>query len=199
MLNLLDEKVSPCGLVINTSKTKVMRNPFSPSVPVLLRGSPIDDVEEYIYLGSQLNMENGLSGELMRRRKAGWAAFNSIRNETSDLTYEQLAEVFHDIDTIDGAVEIANTLYTNLSFFRILRSVTTDPGRIGYDLSIWNNSKLESIDGAVLPIWLDVLIVSNPLLALDCTHILKYYSDMRRIRGNKNNCGEHHSVTKTNP
>ncbi|PIO59055.1 hypothetical protein TELCIR_19494, partial [Teladorsagia circumcincta] len=63
MLNLLDEKGSPCGLVINTSKTKVMRNPFSTSVPVLLKGNPIDDVEEYTYLGSQLNMNNDLSGE----------------------------------------------------------------------------------------------------------------------------------------
>ncbi|PIO75059.1 hypothetical protein TELCIR_02917 [Teladorsagia circumcincta] len=79
MLNLLDEKGSPCGVVINTPKTKVMRNPFSTSAPVLLIGSPIDDVEEYTYLGSQLNMKNDLSGELMRRRKAGWAAFNSIR------------------------------------------------------------------------------------------------------------------------
>ncbi|PIO72183.1 hypothetical protein TELCIR_05898 [Teladorsagia circumcincta] len=71
MLNLLDEKGSSCGLVINTSNTKVMRNPFPTSVPVLLKGSPIDDVEEYIYLGSQLNIENDFSGKLMRRRKAG--------------------------------------------------------------------------------------------------------------------------------
>ncbi|PIO54963.1 hypothetical protein TELCIR_23661, partial [Teladorsagia circumcincta] len=64
MLNLLDEKGGPCGFVMNTSKTKVMRNPFSTGVPVLLtiRGSPIDDVEEYIYLGSQLNMKKDLSG-----------------------------------------------------------------------------------------------------------------------------------------
>ncbi|PIO77337.1 hypothetical protein TELCIR_00574 [Teladorsagia circumcincta] len=36
MLNFLDEEGSPCGRVINTSRTKAMRNPFSTSVPVLL-------------------------------------------------------------------------------------------------------------------------------------------------------------------
>ncbi|PIO75936.1 hypothetical protein TELCIR_02003 [Teladorsagia circumcincta] len=81
MLNLLGEKGSPCDFVINTSITKAMRTPFPTNVPVLLKGSLIDDVEECIYLWSQLSMKNDFSGELMRRRKAVWAAFNSIGKE----------------------------------------------------------------------------------------------------------------------
>ncbi|KAK6029369.1 hypothetical protein OSTOST_04520, partial [Ostertagia ostertagi] len=43
----------------------------------------------------------------------------SIRiDETSDVTYEQLAGAFYDVGTVDGAVEVVNTTYTTLSFFR---------------------------------------------------------------------------------
>ncbi|PIO68462.1 hypothetical protein TELCIR_09748, partial [Teladorsagia circumcincta] len=57
MLQRLDEEGSHCGLTINTSKTKVMRDPFSSSAAVLLKGSQIEDVNEYVYLGSQLYEE----------------------------------------------------------------------------------------------------------------------------------------------
>ncbi|PIO71074.1 hypothetical protein TELCIR_07035 [Teladorsagia circumcincta] len=69
MLHRLDEEGSHYGLTINTSKTKVMRNPVSSSTPVLLKGIPIDNVDEYVYL------KNDLAGELARRFEAGWAAF----------------------------------------------------------------------------------------------------------------------------
>ncbi|PIO60295.1 hypothetical protein TELCIR_18212 [Teladorsagia circumcincta] len=52
MLNLLDERGSLCGLVINPFETRVMRNPFSTRVPLLLEGSPTADFEEYVLLGS---------------------------------------------------------------------------------------------------------------------------------------------------
>ncbi|PIO73922.1 hypothetical protein TELCIR_04089 [Teladorsagia circumcincta] len=71
MLQRLDKEGSHYGLTINTSKTKVMRNPFSSSASVLLKGSQIEDVNEYVYLGSQLNMKNDMAGELARRHKAG--------------------------------------------------------------------------------------------------------------------------------
>ncbi|XGW03198.1 hypothetical protein V3C99_014864 [Haemonchus contortus] len=80
MLHRLDEEGSRCGLSINTSKTKVMRNQFSGDTFVLLKGG----VDECVYLGSQLNMRNDLTGELARRREAGWAAFNSIRSVLED-------------------------------------------------------------------------------------------------------------------
>uniref|UniRef100_A0A7I4XSI2 Reverse transcriptase domain-containing protein n=1 Tax=Haemonchus contortus TaxID=6289 RepID=A0A7I4XSI2_HAECO len=80
MLLRLDEEGSHCGLTINTSKTKVMRNQFSGDTRVSLKG----DVDEYVYLDSQLNMRDDLTEELVRRRKAGWAAFNSIRSVLED-------------------------------------------------------------------------------------------------------------------
>ncbi|XGW33725.1 hypothetical protein V3C99_017841 [Haemonchus contortus] len=61
-------------------KTKCMRNEYSDRNPVYLQGEPLEDVDEYVYLGRLLNMKNDLKIELMRRKKAGWAAYNSIRN-----------------------------------------------------------------------------------------------------------------------
>ncbi|VDO43143.1 unnamed protein product [Haemonchus placei] len=84
MLHRLDEEGSQCDLTINTSKTNVMRNQFSGDTPVILKGGGIEDLDEYVYLGSQLNMRNDLNGELARRRKAGWAAFYSIRSVLED-------------------------------------------------------------------------------------------------------------------
>uniref|UniRef100_A0A7I4Z298 Reverse transcriptase domain-containing protein n=1 Tax=Haemonchus contortus TaxID=6289 RepID=A0A7I4Z298_HAECO len=61
-------------------RTKCMRNEYSDRNPVYLQGEPLEDVDEYVYLGRLLNMKNDLKIELMRRKKAGWAAYNSIRN-----------------------------------------------------------------------------------------------------------------------
>ena len=46
---------------------------------VYLENHPLEEVEEYIYLGRLLNMKNDFAPELQRRRKAGWAAYNTIR------------------------------------------------------------------------------------------------------------------------
>ncbi|XGW27620.1 hypothetical protein V3C99_007877 [Haemonchus contortus] len=80
MLHRLDEEGSRCGLTTNNSKTKAMRKQFSGDTPVLLKGGATEDVDGYVYLWSQLNMRNDLTGELARRRKAGWTAFNSIKS-----------------------------------------------------------------------------------------------------------------------
>ncbi|PIO58893.1 hypothetical protein TELCIR_19660, partial [Teladorsagia circumcincta] len=80
MLHRLDEEGSHYVLTINTSKTKVMQNSFSSSASVLLKGSLIEDVNEYGYIGSQLNMKNNMAGKVARRRKVGWAAFSSMRS-----------------------------------------------------------------------------------------------------------------------
>ena len=48
-----------------------MRNSFAPQDPIYLGGLPLEDVEEYIYLGRVLTMSNDLAPEMQRRRKAG--------------------------------------------------------------------------------------------------------------------------------
>ncbi|KAK5979687.1 hypothetical protein GCK32_020572, partial [Trichostrongylus colubriformis] len=112
----------------------------------------------------------------------------SVLDESSDVTYEQLAEVFEIVGTIHGTVEIVNTPYKNLSFFKALERMKPATERSGYDLTIQNNTQLEAADGVLIP-FIYVRILDNPLLALNCTYVVEEYSTVRKIRGNKNNCG----------
>ncbi|XGW15200.1 hypothetical protein V3C99_001022 [Haemonchus contortus] len=111
-------------------------------------------------------------------------------DETSDVTYEQLQETFHNIHLIQGPMEIVNTSFMNLSFMRTLFTLLShsEEGK-GYDLLISNNALLETLDGAYMPFNLYVTILNNPLLVLDCSHVLAFYNNRRRIRGNRENCG----------
>ncbi|WKY14659.1 hypothetical protein Q1695_000299 [Nippostrongylus brasiliensis] len=79
MLSGLHEAGKEAGLTINTTKTKVLRNSFCSLEPVLLQGVALEDVKEYVYLGRLVNMKNDLKPEIERRKRAGWAAYNSIR------------------------------------------------------------------------------------------------------------------------
>ena len=72
-----------------------MRNSFAPQDPIYLDGLTLEDVEENIYLGRVLTMSNDLP-ELQRRRKAGWAAFGTIRTVTDATSDSRLkSELFN--------------------------------------------------------------------------------------------------------
>uniref|UniRef100_A0A914UV55 Endonuclease-reverse transcriptase n=1 Tax=Plectus sambesii TaxID=2011161 RepID=A0A914UV55_9BILA len=64
---------------MNTKKTKAMRNCFATSTPITVGAMQLEHVNEYVYLGRLINSQNKLKPELARRRRAGWAAFSSIR------------------------------------------------------------------------------------------------------------------------
>ncbi|WKY08982.1 hypothetical protein Q1695_001835 [Nippostrongylus brasiliensis] len=79
MLEELHKEGANFGLTINMSKTKFMKNEFADENSVRVQGDPLEEVTEYVYLGRLLNMKNDLKPEILRRKKAGWAAFNSLR------------------------------------------------------------------------------------------------------------------------
>ncbi|WKX88114.1 hypothetical protein Q1695_008048 [Nippostrongylus brasiliensis] len=79
MLEELHKEGANFGLTINMSKTKFMKNEFADENSVRVQGDPLEEVTEYVYLGRLLNMKNDLKPEILRRKKAGWAAFNSVR------------------------------------------------------------------------------------------------------------------------
>ncbi|CAD6198493.1 unnamed protein product [Caenorhabditis auriculariae] len=57
--------------------------------------APLQQVDSYVYLGKEVNMSNDLSIEIGRRRKAGWAAFNNIREVMIQLKDPKLrAQIF---------------------------------------------------------------------------------------------------------
>uniref|UniRef100_A0A914X1V6 Reverse transcriptase domain-containing protein n=1 Tax=Plectus sambesii TaxID=2011161 RepID=A0A914X1V6_9BILA len=79
MLAELDIVSHAVGLKMNTKKTKAMRNCFTTSAPITVGATQLEDVDEYVYLGRLINSQNKLKPELARRKRAGWAAFSSIR------------------------------------------------------------------------------------------------------------------------
>ncbi|VDL69849.1 unnamed protein product [Nippostrongylus brasiliensis] len=98
-LNGLDEAGKEAGLTINTTKTKVLRNSFCSSEPVLLEGVALENVEEYFYLGRLVNMKYDLKPEIERRKRAGWAAYNSIRTVLERASNSKLcADLFNSTD-----------------------------------------------------------------------------------------------------
>ncbi|VDL68855.1 unnamed protein product, partial [Nippostrongylus brasiliensis] len=96
MINGLHEAGKEAGLTINTTKTKVLRNSFCSLEPVLLQGVALEDVKEYVYLGRLVNMKNDLKPEIERRKRAGWAAYNSIRTVLERVSNSKLrADLFN--------------------------------------------------------------------------------------------------------
>ncbi|WKX96006.1 hypothetical protein Q1695_012455 [Nippostrongylus brasiliensis] len=68
---------------MNMSKTQFMVNQWCDMGLVKLNGVALQRVDSYVYLGRELNMENDLTPEIARRRRAAWAVFSLIR-ELSD-------------------------------------------------------------------------------------------------------------------
>ncbi|CAD6195925.1 unnamed protein product [Caenorhabditis auriculariae] len=95
MLKDLDEVGKKIGLKMNVKKTQGMKNSFCDQGKVTLEGRDLQEVTSYIYLGREVNMVNDLQAEIGRRKRAGWAAFNSIKEVTSQLKDPKLrAHIF---------------------------------------------------------------------------------------------------------
>ncbi|KAK6736722.1 hypothetical protein RB195_019429 [Necator americanus] len=80
MLTEFDETCGCIGLRLNLQKTMFMRNGCISDAPFTLNGTNISECTSYVYLGRELNMMNGLTPELGRRRGAAWGAYKSIED-----------------------------------------------------------------------------------------------------------------------
>ncbi|KAJ0169495.1 hypothetical protein K1T71_015082 [Dendrolimus kikuchii] len=81
MLNSLNESSRRVGLGMNLDKTKVMFNEHVMPRPVNVDGSPLEVVQEYVYLGQKIQVgKHGLEREANRRIQLGWAAFGNLRH-----------------------------------------------------------------------------------------------------------------------
>ncbi|VDP14704.1 unnamed protein product [Heligmosomoides polygyrus] len=75
MLHELHIEGAEAGLTTNMSKTKFMRNKFVGGDRVLFEEVPLQEVEDYVYLGQLLNMKNtkeksGMGGVQFCERRA---------------------------------------------------------------------------------------------------------------------------------
>lgn len=80
MINQLNDESNKLGLKMNMKKTKVMFNKFSREIEVKVNNIKIEKVNQYVYLGQLVTMQNDKSDEIKRRIIAGWTAFNKNRD-----------------------------------------------------------------------------------------------------------------------
>jgi hypothetical protein len=96
MLSQLSQASNLRGLRVNRSKTQTMRNRHADDDPVTLDGDNITETSEYVYLGRRLTMLSDLDGEISRRARAAWTAFNNIGDVLKKLKNPRLrADLFN--------------------------------------------------------------------------------------------------------
>ncbi|KAJ0183213.1 hypothetical protein K1T71_001189 [Dendrolimus kikuchii] len=79
MLGSLNESSRRVGLGMNLDKTKVMFNEHVMPRPVNVDGVPLEAVQEYVYLGQNIQVgRHNFEGEANRRIQLGWAAFGKL-------------------------------------------------------------------------------------------------------------------------
>ncbi|EYB91984.1 hypothetical protein Y032_0199g1651 [Ancylostoma ceylanicum] len=78
LINELNEVGKSIGMEINMKKTQTMANQWSDNGTIQLDGIPLQKVDSFVYLGREINMKNDLTTEIARRRKAAWAAMDTI-------------------------------------------------------------------------------------------------------------------------
>ena len=81
MLDDLHKECIKCGLRINMSKTKLMYNPKISHAPIQLRGETIQLVQNYVYLGQNICLQDtNQTMEINRRIRLGWATFGKLNS-----------------------------------------------------------------------------------------------------------------------
>ncbi|PIO72306.1 hypothetical protein TELCIR_05774 [Teladorsagia circumcincta] len=96
-LKILRNAARTIRLKIHTGKTKWMKNTFTRDYCLRMESSVTEEVSSYVYLGQADTMDNVLSIEIGRRRRAGWATFNKFRDVLTDKRLEARikAQVFN--------------------------------------------------------------------------------------------------------
>ncbi|KDR02408.1 Putative uncharacterized transposon-derived protein F52C9.6 [Zootermopsis nevadensis] len=117
---------------MNIRKTKTMRNRFAAAAPVAVGAFQLEDVKEYVYLGLLITAQNELKPGLARRRRAGRAAFGSIRSVIDATRDVELRAELFDSTVLPALCYCAETW----SLTKALRSNFESPmPPLGIDLS----------------------------------------------------------------
>ena len=78
--DVMAEKAKGIGLDVNIDKTKVLRMNTRVTQPVQLYGNDIENVEEFIYLGSLMSADGSSDAEVQARLAKARNAFRTLRN-----------------------------------------------------------------------------------------------------------------------
>ncbi|GMR44948.1 hypothetical protein PMAYCL1PPCAC_15143, partial [Pristionchus mayeri] len=90
-------------------KTQLMKNEWCPGPAISLHGDPLEETDSYVYLGRELRCDGSLRTELLRRKRAAWAAFGSIREVTSQLQDAKLRASLFDSHVLPALCYAAET------------------------------------------------------------------------------------------
>ncbi|KAF8359982.1 hypothetical protein PRIPAC_94977, partial [Pristionchus pacificus] len=61
------------------NKTQLMRNEWCDGPDIPLHGATLEHTESSVLLGRELRIDGSIGSELLRRKRAAWAAYSSIR------------------------------------------------------------------------------------------------------------------------
>jgi len=68
------------GMKINMNKTKVMFNKQIFAQPIYIEEQELEKVEDYVYLGHTIKMDNNIMDEVKNRINKGWKSFGQLNN-----------------------------------------------------------------------------------------------------------------------
>ncbi len=84
-LDIMSEKYNNAGLLINTQKTEVMRQPAvqeaQPGPNLTVGDEPLKNVDSFTYLGSILTSNCNIDSEIQKRIRNALASFGSLNNK----------------------------------------------------------------------------------------------------------------------
>ena len=78
MIRELSDASQMVGLNMNIKKTKVMMSNKLQNKTITVNGRVIEQVENYIYLGKNISLENDTAAEVKRRIQLAWAKFGKL-------------------------------------------------------------------------------------------------------------------------
>ncbi|GMS78856.1 hypothetical protein PENTCL1PPCAC_1031, partial [Pristionchus entomophagus] len=89
--------------------SELMRNEWCPGPGISLHGHPLEETDAYIYLGRELRSDGRIHTELIRRKRAAWAAYASIREVISQLQDARLRASLFDSHVLSALCYAAET------------------------------------------------------------------------------------------
>ena len=78
-IDSLGEVAEQVGLKISREKTKVMRINTKQDTPIAIRGSQVEEVEEFVYLGSKISQSGGTDEDIIQRTRKARQVFAILR------------------------------------------------------------------------------------------------------------------------
>ena len=78
-LNMINDESKKIGLKIHRGKTKYMTN-FNTNKKIIVENTEIEKVEEYRYLGQNIEMKDKTLKEVQKRIRAGCSAFGNTNS-----------------------------------------------------------------------------------------------------------------------